>query len=123
MMNTEKKYFLGNRAKSEEHIKKYADLSIFCNPEVYPIPLEYGANELFIGRTGYILGALWLQKELQTTVLSTEIIYDILQHIVNEGREYARRKRSPTPLMYAYFECEYIGRIILVYLYSHSYIN
>lgn len=122
-MNAEKIYFLGNRAKSEEHIKKYADLSIFCDPEVYPIPLEHGANELFIGRTGYILGALWLQKELQTTVLPTEIIYNILQHIVNEGREYARRKSSPTPLMYAYFECEYIGRIIHICLYSYIYLN
>lgn len=44
-------------------------------------------------------------------ILSKDQIKSICQAIIESGRQYARRKRKPFPLMYSYYGTEYLGKI------------
>lgn len=44
-------------------------------------------------------------------ILSKDQIKSICQAITESGRQYARRKRKPFPLMYSYYGTEYLGKI------------
>lgn len=99
--------FPGSKKKSEEHLLAYANLHQYSSYSV-----SYGGNELFVGRAGYLLGAIWLEKELQRPVLSVDTINEICRLIVDDGRAYAQAHQSASPLMYAYYDTEYIGMLI-----------
>ncbi|XP_018334169.1 lanC-like protein 3 homolog [Agrilus planipennis] len=70
--------------------------------------LECGSDELFVGRAGYICGAIWLSKALNTSVPQQDL-HEICSVMVASGREYSQRHKSPSPLMYAYYNVEYLG--------------
>lgn len=57
---------------------------------------------------GYILGALWLAKETNTPIQKQDI-HEICKITVKSGKEYAQSHNSPCPLMYAYYQVEYLG--------------
>lgn len=71
--------------------------------------LKCGGDEFFVGRAGYLAGALWLTRELQTIIFSQGELYKICEVIVNSGREYSRSKKFPCPLMYHYYDTAYLG--------------
>ncbi|KAK7882467.1 hypothetical protein WMY93_028641 [Mugilogobius chulae] len=68
-----------------------------------------GSDELFVGRAGYLCAALVLKQKLGIEILSKDQIKSICQAIIESGKQYARRKRKPFPLMYSYYGTEYLG--------------
>ena len=54
-------------------------------------------------------GALWLRRELGRDVVPLQKLHQICDAIIESGRAYSRRKRSQSPLMFAYYETEYLG--------------
>lgn len=94
----------GSKSKAEEQLQQYINLHQYSNYNV-----AYGGNELFVGRAGYLLGAIWLQKQISRPVLSTEQMNEICELIVSDGRTFARSQQSESPLMYAYYNTEYLG--------------
>lgn len=58
--------------------------------------------------TGYILGALWLARETNTPIQKHDI-HELCKITVKSGKEYALRHNSSCPLMYAYYQVEYLG--------------
>lgn len=90
----------------KETLKMYKALhSQYLNPKF----LKCGGDELFVGRAGYIAGALWMSRELQTQVFGNEELYKICDMIVTSGREFSKKHNSPCPLMYHYYNTEYLG--------------
>lgn len=81
----------------------------FYNSFLNPNFLKCGGDEFFVGRSGYLAGALWMTSEMKTQVLSVEEMHKICKVIVESGREYAKKHRSPCPLMYHYYSTEYLG--------------
>ncbi|KAJ2948575.1 hypothetical protein O0L34_g7828 [Tuta absoluta] len=77
----------------------------YLNPKF----LKCGGDELFVGRSGYIAGALWLSKELKSNIFPWSDLYKICDMIVANGKEYAQKRRSLCPLMYHYYNTEYLG--------------
>ncbi|CAL8323106.1 unnamed protein product [Merluccius merluccius] len=71
--------------------------------------LECGSDELFVGRAGYLCAALVLKQKLGMEILRKEQIKAICQAIIDSGKQYARKKRKPCPLMYCYYGTEYLG--------------
>lgn len=71
--------------------------------------LKCGGDEFFVGRSGYLAGALWMSRELKTPIFSNEELYKICDMIVASGREYSMKHKSPCPLMYHYYNTEYLG--------------
>ncbi|CAK1584273.1 unnamed protein product [Parnassius mnemosyne] len=89
-----------------EFLKKYKALySQYLNPKF----LKCGGDEFFVGRAGYLAGALWMSRELQMKIFSAEEMYKICDMMVTSGREYSKRCRSPCPLMYHYYNTQYLG--------------
>ncbi|XP_072942829.1 lanC-like protein 3 [Epargyreus clarus] len=71
--------------------------------------IKCGADELFVGRAGYIAAALWMHRELGTPVLSKEELYKICDVIVESGRERNTDVPLNLPLMYHYYKTYYLG--------------
>ncbi|XP_038211110.1 lanC-like protein 3 [Zerene cesonia] len=89
-----------------ETLKTYKSLyNYYLNPKF----LKCGGDEFFVGRAGYLAGALWLSRELQMGVLSKEELYKLCDIMVASGRDYSKNHRSPCPLMYHYYNTEYLG--------------
>ena len=44
-------------------------------------------------------------------ILPQERMFSLCDAIVQSGREYSVRQRSPVPLMYAYYDTEYLGEL------------
>lgn len=89
-----------------ESLKMYKSLyPNYLNPRF----LKCGGDEFFVGRAGYLAGALWISRELQVAVFTNEELYKICDMMVESGREYATIHKSPCPLMYHYYNTQYLG--------------
>ncbi|KAL0820628.1 hypothetical protein ABMA28_006465 [Loxostege sticticalis] len=90
----------------QDMLKMYKSLyNQFLNPKF----LKCGGDEFFVGRAGYLAGALWCSRELHTPVFTNEEMYKICDVMVACGREYSIKHKSPCPLMYHYYNTEYLG--------------
>lgn len=78
---------------------------VFENPEY----LDDGADEMLVGRCGYLLGLLWLNRELETEIVPTTELKRLSSIILDSGRNYARRYKLKVPLMYQFHGREYLG--------------
>lgn len=97
---------LGNEDKCASLVKRYATVADVCIPVNF---LHRGGDEMFIGRAGYLCGLRVLKQALGIDVVSKQTVFAICSSIINSGREYARRVGSPSPLMYSYYDTEYLG--------------
>lgn len=98
---------LGKEEKVQEYIGKYASLAgLCCQPGDY---LGCGSDEVLVGRAGFLCGAEMLTKKLGQQVLSDEVTFAICRAMVDSGRSYSQRHKSQSPLMYAYYNTEYLG--------------
>jgi lantibiotic modifying enzyme len=80
-------------------------LEIFKHPDY----LDDGADEMLVGRCGFTLGILWLQKFTNTEIVSKDQMNNMAQIILSSGRKYAQRNECKVPLMYQYHGREYLG--------------
>lgn len=94
----------GDTKHFKKYLDKYLDLAKICKSS----SLDIDDNELFVGRAGYLCGALWLAEETNTQ-LPLNDLYDICNAMINSGRSYAKSIRSKSPLMFSYHERQYLG--------------
>lgn len=87
-------------------VKRFITTGMRCKEVNF---LKCGSDEFFVGRAGYLYGALWLNRKIKKTVVPLEIMHEIARTIVASGKTYARVHNSPCPLMYAYYGTEYLG--------------
>ncbi|XP_030030233.2 lanC-like protein 3 [Manduca sexta] len=89
-----------------DFLKMYKSLYIqYLNPKF----LKCGGDEFFVGRAGYLAGVLWISRELKTQIFSNEDLYKICDLMVASGRDYSMKHKSPCPLMYHYYNTQYLG--------------
>lgn len=96
---------LGNEKECVKFRQLYNDAASICKDMFF---LQAGSDELFVGRAGYICGALWMAKQTGRPFKADDI-HDVCKVIISSGRYYSNTMQSPTPLMYAYYNVEYIG--------------
>ncbi|XP_013400405.1 lanC-like protein 3 [Lingula anatina] len=96
---------MGDQQKAGDFVGKYADLALHCVPLNF---LSCGSDELFVGRAGYLCGALTLHSKFGP-VIPKEALHAVWKSIIQSGREYAKKRKLKCPLMYAYYETEYLG--------------
>lgn len=51
---------------------------------------------------------MWLASQTNAP-LQKDILHLLCKTVVQSGRDYARQHQSPCPLMYAYYQVEYLG--------------
>nr|CAH7719332.1 unnamed protein product [Callosobruchus chinensis] len=96
---------IGDEQQCKQYYQLYFEAASICKDFNF---LSCGSDELFVGRAGYVLGALWMAKETNTPLPMQEI-YRLCKIIVQSGRNYSKRYQLPCPLMYAYYQVEYLG--------------
>lgn len=77
-----------------------------CKPVQFS---KYGSDEVLVGRAGFLSGVYWLNRLVQPKPFDDKGIVELCESIVLSGKQYAKSKRSPFPLMYAYHSTEYLG--------------
>lgn len=97
---------LGLHDQVKQCVNAYEKLAEKC---LLPRFLRCGSDELFVGRAGYLAGLLVLRNKLGVKVLNDGTVHEICKLIVESGRHYAAKTKSKVPLMYAYYDTEYLG--------------
>lgn len=91
---------------ANELIKRYIATGVRCKDVNF---LKCGSDEFFVGRAGFLYGALWLNRMMKRIVVPLDIMHEIAQIIIVSGKTYVQVHNSPCPLMYAYYGTEYLG--------------
>ncbi|XP_023238201.1 lanC-like protein 3 [Centruroides sculpturatus] len=97
---------LGREKECLQLLEKYASLVDVCLPINF---FGHGSDELLVGRAGYMCGILLLNSKFKREIVTKEKTYELWNVMIQSGKEYARRHRSQSPLMYAYYDTEYLG--------------
>ncbi|XP_024083742.1 lanC-like protein 3 isoform X2 [Cimex lectularius] len=87
-------------------IKEYINVGCIVANESYA---SFGGDELFVGRAGYLCGALWLNRVFGRPVISQDVLHTICEAIMASGKRYSEEHNSRTLLMYHYYNTEYLG--------------
>lgn len=106
VLNALVKDSLGQKEASQMMCQRYSNLAFECKPLILS---KNGSDELFVGRAGYLNGALILNKHFNTQIVKLSDLYDICDSVVKSGRDYSLKNKSSSPLMYAYYNTEYLG--------------
>ena len=70
---------------------------------------QYEADEILVGRAGYLSGMYWLNQSMTPKPIHEEQILSVCSAIMQRGRHYAKSMHHPMPLMYEYYESDYLG--------------
>lgn len=97
---------LGKHEESSTFIKQYVSVADLLIPVNF---LRCGSDELFVGRAGYLCGVLFLQNTFNHQILPEEKLFALCEAIIKSGTDYSRQVNSPCPLMFSYYETEYLG--------------
>ncbi|VDN07366.1 unnamed protein product [Thelazia callipaeda] len=71
--------------------------------------LPRGADEMLVGRAGFLAAISTLRMRLHRKIVPDSRVRKIINCIIDSGRKYAQLNSSPTPLMYEYYDVEYLG--------------
>uniref|UniRef100_A0A182JYJ2 LanC-like protein 3 homolog n=1 Tax=Anopheles christyi TaxID=43041 RepID=A0A182JYJ2_9DIPT len=69
----------------------------------------YEADEVLVGRAGYLHGAYWLNQTIASKPIENKVITEICQTLMKRGRQIATSLRIAAPLMFEYHEKAYLG--------------
>lgn len=98
-------YVAGHQAEKTEYLQSF--LSIQANlPATFFAP---GSDEFFVGRAGYLSACAMLNRRFQRSVIPNEITLQLCNLTIESGRQYSKKFNHPSPLMYSYYNTEYLG--------------
>jgi len=97
------------KSSGKDPRKYLADFGRHVGELLQPDPLGCGSDEVLVGRAGYILGALWIKQAIQMDGVPIPQLYQLCDAMLQSGRNYAQKVKSPSPLMYQYYKTEYLG--------------
>ncbi|XP_008186949.1 lanC-like protein 3 homolog isoform X2 [Acyrthosiphon pisum] len=97
---------IGDEKTAEMYLERFKNGLAICKPINFFKP---GGDELFVGRAGYLYGLLWLEKVFNRKIIADLDIIQLCLTIVESGRNYSKKNRSIFPLMYSYYNTEYLG--------------
>uniref|UniRef100_A0A3F2YVC9 LanC-like protein 3 homolog n=1 Tax=Anopheles culicifacies TaxID=139723 RepID=A0A3F2YVC9_9DIPT len=69
----------------------------------------YDADEVLVGRAGFLHGAYWLNQVIASKPIKNEMIIAICHVLMNRGRRIAASLQITVPLMYEYHTKTYLG--------------
>lgn len=100
---------MGDEKTAATYLQHFQNGINVCRPKD---SLEPGEDELFVGRAGYLYGVLWLEKVFGRKIIPDQNVIELCSLIVKSGRTYSKKNKSIFPLMYSYYNKEYIGKFL-----------
>lgn len=101
---------IGDDKTAEMYLEHFKNGLAVCKPINFFKP---GGDELFVGRAGYLFGLLWLEKVFNRKIIADLDIIQLCLTIVESGRNYSKKNKSIFPLMYSYYNTEYLGKYLI----------
>jgi len=98
---------IGDEKTAKMYLERFKNGLAVCKPINFFKP---GGDELFVGRAGYLYGILWLEKVFNKKIIADLDIIQLCLTIVESGRNYSKKNKSIFPLMYSYYNTEYLGK-------------
>ncbi|KAL1131925.1 hypothetical protein AAG570_011536 [Ranatra chinensis] len=98
-------YANGDNSGAEERLSAYASAAALCSQSKSGVIWD----ELFVGRAGYICGALWLKSIFNRDVVPFDVIDKICKTILESGRNHKANFSMNVPLIYPYYDTYYLG--------------
>lgn len=95
---------VGKHDKADECVEKLKALS----PQVLNLDSET-PDEILYGRAGYLYSLLFVNKHIKSTHIDTTLIRNVVESILNSGKELSARIKSKIPLEYEWHEKNYYG--------------
>ncbi|KAL3982406.1 Lanthionine synthetase C-like family protein [Acanthocheilonema viteae] len=80
-------------------------IDVICAKDYLP----NGADEMLVGRAGFLAAILTLRMRLHHDIISNSHVKKVIDCIVDSGRCYAKQHKFRAPLMYRYHNVEYLG--------------
>lgn len=100
-------HHIGDEKTAEMYLERFKIGLAVCKQINFFKP---GGDELFVGRAGYLYGLLWLEKVFSKKIIADPDIIQLCLTIVESGRNYSKKNKSIFPLMYSYYNTEYLGK-------------
>nr|XP_012559466.2 lanC-like protein 3 isoform X1 [Hydra vulgaris] len=97
---------LGLHNQCNESIQEFLSMQKYCEPIQF---FKHGSDELFVGRAGYLAAAYTINKHLRRMVVSNDMIQVLCSVIIESGRRMSQYFHHECPLLYSYYETEYLG--------------
>lgn len=97
---------LGKETERNDHVQSFIAMQNYCLPMNF---FPHGSDELFVGRAGYLAACLVMKRRFQTSVIPVEVTSPLCDVIIESGRQYSKNHNHPSPLMFAYYNSEYLG--------------
>ncbi|KAI4498197.1 hypothetical protein M0802_006683 [Mischocyttarus mexicanus] len=66
-------------------------------------------DELLYGRAGYLFSLLYVNSNISSSPIESDIIKQVISCIIKSGNVYSKSRRYKTPLMYSWHDSEYLG--------------
>jgi len=82
------------------------------NMHKYCVPMSFfpnGSDELFVGRAGFLAACHILNKRLGRTIVSNDTVLPLCNTIIESGKRTAQLHNSECPLMFTYYNTDYLG--------------
>ena len=102
------KMFAGKETERNDHVQSFIAMQNYCLPMNF---FPHGSDELFVGRAGYLAACLVMKRRFQTSVIPVEVTSPLCDVIIESGRQYSKNHNHPSPLMFAYYNSEYLGML------------
>ncbi|ODN01842.1 LanC-like protein 3 [Orchesella cincta] len=96
----------GNQQLTNDCLQSFIAAANVCKPIDFFKP---GGDEFLVGRSGYLCGALWLQQKLGYQPVPKEDLKAVWNAVFESGKRYSKLNKSPSPLMFSYYQTEYLG--------------
>ncbi|XP_012215517.1 glutathione S-transferase LANCL1-like [Linepithema humile] len=97
-------YSQGKTEEAKELILKLKSLSTYVLDKHSNVP-----DELLYGRAGYLSALLYINANISPAPIEADLIKKIVSCIIDSGIAYASSNRCQSPLMYSWYDTEYIG--------------
>lgn len=99
---------LGNMEECQANLDKFAAIAEKLLPVDF---LDCGGDEYLVGRAGYYAGILYLRRYFDKKFIEEEPLFTMLDASVEAGQKYSAEHKCSVPLMYHYYETQYLGAV------------
>ena len=105
--------FAGQQTEKAEYLQNFLNIQSSLSMNFF----APGSDEFFVGRAGYLAACFMLNKRFQKNIIPSDVTLQLCNLTIESGRQYSKKHNHPSPLMYSYYNSEYLGVFIDFCLY------
>ena len=105
-------FLVGLHNLRNENVQGFFSMHKYCVPMNF---FKNGSDEFFVGRAGFLAACYTINKRFGRTIVSSDITLPLCNTIIESGRRLSQRYDHDCPLMYTYYDTQYLGTGSFIY--------